>query len=168
MYKKVTGRKRSILVDALGFLICCFVHKGNDQDFRGLMALLHRLPAKSNESLQKILGDQAYRFSTLKEEAASRGIEVETLDVKKLGTNLKPKRWIVERTIAWFNHFRRLSRDYEKNCASSEAILFISQTQILLRRYAHGSYRFFLILSKHPPAEAYGVKHCSCDCPKAP
>lgn len=161
-FKKVTGRKRSILVDSLGFLICCFVHKANDQDFRGLMTLLHRLPPAHAKSLQKILGDQAYRFATLKEEAGSHGIEIETLDRKKLGTNMKPKRWIVERSIAWFNHYRRLSRDYEKSCAQSEAMIFISQIQLLLRR---AFYFWFSQLSappetlfRHPPAARRCVK----------
>ena len=134
-FKKVIGRKRSILVDTLGFLLCCFVHKANDQDFKGLMTLLHRLPTPISNGLQKIIGDQAYRFTTLKEEAQTRGIVLETIDRKKLGTNMKPKRWIVERSIAWFNHYRRLTRDYEKLCAQSEIMIFISQIQLLLKRW---------------------------------
>jgi|688.fasta_scaffold1794892_2 transposase len=48
--------------------------------------------------------------------------------------NLKPKRWIVERTFAWFNFFRRLARDFELKTAHSEAIVKIAMAQILLKK----------------------------------
>lgn len=153
-YKKVIGRKRSILVDSLGLLLCVCVHKANDQDFAGMMKLFEKLPEPFNRSLERILADKGYRFSTLREEALSRGIELETIDRKIHGTNLKPKRWIVERTFAWFNHYRRLSRDFEKSCGSSETMLFVSQIQLLLRRafrcLLHTAWRTGLL--RHPPA----------------
>lgn len=96
------------------------------------------MPFKKN--LEKIIGDLAYRYASLKYQAGRHNIEVQTLDRKKLGTNMKPKRWVVERTFAWFNHFRRLSRDYEKTTFSSETSLFISQIQLLLRRYVLTSF----------------------------
>ena len=46
----------------------------------------------------------------------------------------QPKRWIVERTFAWFNGYRRLSRDYEKKVGSSEAMIYLAMSQLMLRR----------------------------------
>ncbi|MDR3179759.1 MAG: transposase [Holosporaceae bacterium] len=44
------------------------------------------------------------------------------------------KRWIVERTFGWLNHFRRLSKDYEISTKSAENIIIIAHLIILMRR----------------------------------
>jgi len=62
-------------------------------------------------------------------------------------SNLKPVRWVVERTLAWFNHYRRLSKDYEKTPRASEAMVYIAMTQLLLRRL----FRLLRELLKHLP-----------------
>ena len=170
VFKKVIGRKRSILVDTLGFLLGCHVHKANDQDCHGCLKLFDKLSPQASRSLEKIIADMGYRGPLLREEALyTHGIEFETIDRKKLGTNMKPKRWIVERTIAWFNHYRRLSRDYEKICAQSEAMIFISQIQMLLKRTdgrkpsfrnrKTSMYSIWLRLFRHPPAKKTCVIH---------
>lgn len=51
------------------------------------------------------------------------------------GFNPLPKRWIVERTLAWFNKFRRLSKDYELLPSTSENNLCIAMIKILLGRF---------------------------------
>jgi hypothetical protein len=48
-----------------------------------------------------------------------------------------PKRWIVERTLAWLNNFRRLSKDYEISVRSAENIITIAHSMILLRRLCY-------------------------------
>ncbi len=47
-----------------------------------------------------------------------------------------PRRWVVERTFAWFNHNRRLSKDYEYHLNSSEAMTYLSMIRVMLRRLA--------------------------------
>jgi putative transposase len=47
-----------------------------------------------------------------------------------------PRRWVVERTFAWLGRFRRLSRDYEFLPATSEAVIYLAMSQILVRRLA--------------------------------
>ena len=50
------------------------------------------------------------------------------------GFVLLPKRWVVERTFAWLNGYRRLSKDYEATTASSEARIKLAAIQLMLRR----------------------------------
>jgi putative transposase len=50
------------------------------------------------------------------------------------GFMLLPRRWVVERTLAWLNQSRRLSKDYERLPKSSEAMIYLSMTRLMLRR----------------------------------
>jgi transposase len=50
------------------------------------------------------------------------------------GFVLLPRRWVVERTLAWLNQSRRLSKDYERVPQSSEAMIDLSMTRLMLRR----------------------------------
>jgi putative transposase len=50
------------------------------------------------------------------------------------GIEVLPRRWVVERTFAWLGRYRRLSKDYEQNIASSEAYLYLAMTHRMLRR----------------------------------
>jgi putative transposase len=45
-----------------------------------------------------------------------------------------PRRWVVERTFAWLGWYRRLSQDYEFLTATSEAVIYLAMTRLLLRR----------------------------------
>jgi putative transposase len=45
-----------------------------------------------------------------------------------------PRRWVVERTFAWLGPFRRRSKDYEYLTATSEAVIYLAMTRLLLRR----------------------------------
>jgi putative transposase len=49
---------------------------------------------------------------------------------------LLPRRWVVERSFAWCGQSRRLSKDYQRLCATSEALLYVVMTRIMLRRLA--------------------------------
>jgi putative transposase len=58
---------------------------------------------------------------------------------KKVGQTtfeVMPKRWIVERTFAWLGRYRRLSKDYEQNTASSAAWIYLAMTHVMVRRLA--------------------------------
>jgi putative transposase len=63
-------------------------------------------------------------------------VEIVRRAADAVGFVVEPKRWIVERTFAWFGRYRRLSKDYEENAESSEAWLFAAMTHILVRRLA--------------------------------
>jgi putative transposase len=47
-----------------------------------------------------------------------------------------PRRWVVERTIAWIGRYRRLSKEYEYLPTSSEAMIYLAMSRLMLRRLA--------------------------------
>ena len=50
------------------------------------------------------------------------------------GFQVLPRRWVVERSFAWIDHNRRMSKDYERLCASSEAFVYAAMIRLMLRR----------------------------------
>jgi transposase len=52
------------------------------------------------------------------------------------GFVLLPRRWVVERTLAWLNQSRRLSKDYERLPKGSEVMIYLSMMRLMLRRLA--------------------------------
>ena len=50
------------------------------------------------------------------------------------GFQVLPRRWIVERTIAWIDQQRRMSKDYERLCASGEALVYAAMIRLMTRR----------------------------------
>ena len=52
------------------------------------------------------------------------------------GFQLLPRRWVVERTLAWLNRIRRLAKDFEASIASAKAWVYIASVQLLTRRLA--------------------------------
>lgn len=133
-FKKVMGRKRNILVDAFGIIIGCVVHAADRQETLTAKEVLNRLPEEFAKNLEKIVADQGYRGALLQYAETYFGIEILITSQRLHGTNMKFKRWIVERTFAWLNHYRRMSRDYERKVINSEAMLYISMYPILLER----------------------------------
>jgi putative transposase len=63
-----------------------------------------------------------------------------TVDWEKLlpprGFIALPRRWVVERTFAWLSHNRRMSKDYERLCATSEAFVYVAMARLMVRRLA--------------------------------
>ncbi len=61
-----------------------------------------------------------------------------TVDWQKLlppkGFQVLPRRWVVERTFSWIEQNRRMSKDYERLCASGEAFVYAAMTRLMLRR----------------------------------
>ena len=53
---------------------------------------------------------------------------------RRKGFALEPKRWVVERTFGWLEGYRRLSKDYERECASSEAMVLLAMSRLMLHR----------------------------------
>ena len=50
------------------------------------------------------------------------------------GFQVLPRRWVVERRFSWIDHNRRMSKDYERLCASGEALVYAAMIRLMLRR----------------------------------
>lgn len=67
------------------------------------------------------------------------GIDLEITKRSHQQFEVIPRRWVVERTIAWVNRYRRLSKDYEYRTTTSESMIYMAGIKIMLRRIAkHG------------------------------
>jgi transposase len=52
------------------------------------------------------------------------------------GFHVLPRRWVIERTFGWLSQNRRLSKDYERLCATEEALIYLAMVRLMLRRLA--------------------------------
>jgi len=136
--KKLSGRKRHVLVDTLGLILAVVVLAADWADHDGacfvLMQLRERFPR-----LQVIWADSAYNRNGLVEWVKETfGWILQTIlrPVGISGFVVLPKRWIVERTFAWLGRYRRHSKDYERTTESSEAMIYISMMHLMSRRLA--------------------------------
>ena len=140
--KNVWGRKRHILADSCGFLVAVVVTAASVADAAGAEMVLGRICRPGLPELGRVFADSAYNRGHLWDWVAAHGwykLEVVHRPPGAKGWVRLPKRWIVERTIGWMMHSRRLVRDYEKTTESAEAFIYASQTRILLRRLAKHS-----------------------------
>ena len=89
--------------------------------------------------LRHIFADRVYRGPKLLDAVADLGewtIEIVTRS-QSVGTfKAEPRRWVVERTFAWFGRSRRLAKDFEASIASAEAWVLIASIRLLSRRLA--------------------------------
>jgi transposase len=132
--KKVKGRKRHILVDTLGLLLRPEVHSAGIQDRDGALRLFDKLTARF-PFLEVFFADAAYAGEKV-EQAAPRPVEiVRRCDTAK-GFQVLPKRWIVERTLAWITANRRMARDFECYAETARAFIQIAMIKLMTRRLA--------------------------------
>lgn len=152
-FKRLRGRKRQILVDSLGLIHSIRIHSANLQERSQGSLLFQSLSPEQLRRLTAIYADQGYRGPFEERIYYSIGIRPtippldpesgqgrkKTSSEKLQNRRLKPitkKRWVVERTFGWFNHYRRLSKDYEKKITQSETMIQLAMTQLMLRRRA--------------------------------
>lgn len=138
--KKIKGRKRHILVDTIGLLLMVVVHSADVQDRDGAKLLLE-LIKDHFPRLQLIWADGGYRGSLIEwvKDFCGWVLDIVNRPDGQKGFVLLPRRWVVERTFAWFGHYRRLSKDYESTTQSSEAMIYVAMTHLMLRRLARKS-----------------------------
>lgn len=134
--KKVTGRKRHILVDTLGFLLVVVVHSAQIADCEGAKRVFDKLPLMWRKRLQVVWADQGYEGALWVWLWALTRIVLVLVKrpPHEKGFVVLPKRWIVERTFAWFGRYRRLSKDYEHCVKSSEGMIYLASIHLLLKR----------------------------------
>ena len=139
--KKITGRKRHIVVDTLGLLLVVVVHGADLQDYEAGHFVLHRI-REIFRRLKVVFADSAYGKCGLPDWVKDTcGVIVQTVlrPYKAKGFVVLPKRWIVERTFAWMNRYRRLSKDYERLTENSEAVMHIAMIALMSKRLARAA-----------------------------
>ena len=69
---------------------------------------------------------------------ANEGVRVDWQELPPpRGFIVLPRRWVVERTFAWISQNRRMSKDYERLAATSEAFVYVAMTRLMVKRLAH-------------------------------
>ena len=136
--KKVKGRKRHILTDTAGHPVAVDVHEGDIQDRDGAVPLLASIRSLY-PWLRQVFADGAYAGDKLAGALARLGRS--TLEIVRRSSTAKgfeplPRRWVVERTLAWLNRNRRLAKDFEASIASAQTWLLIASAKLLSRRLA--------------------------------
>lgn len=139
--KKVKGRKRHILTDTNGLLVGAVVHEADIQDRDGAPRVLASI-RRSFPFLRHVFADGAYQGPNL--QTALDKIGDWTLEIIKRSDTAKgfillPRRWVVERTLAWINRNRRMAKDFEATMESALAWLFMASTKLLARRIARST-----------------------------
>jgi putative transposase len=134
----VKGRKRTLIVDTLGLILDLWVHPADIQDYDAGREVLAQL-VEFYPRMQKVWADSAFGKNGLPKWAqAEAGVELEIVK-RAEGTQgfvVQAKRWIVERTLGWLNGYRRLSKEYEATTQSSETMIYLAMTDLMLTRLA--------------------------------
>ena len=133
-FKRVMGRKRHIVVDTLGLLLAVCITPANVCDTAGAVQVLPRLQGCAH-ALKLIWCDGGYFEAALKQ-AQEQGLKLEPVlrPQGQKGFVLLPKRWVVERTFAWLSRCRRLDREYEVTLESSQALILLAMSRLMLNR----------------------------------
>jgi putative transposase len=163
--KQVAGRKRHLLVDTEGLLMKVRVHSARVPDQDGIRLLLEPVRGRFGR-LSHLWVDAGYQGRGRRWTEEVLGVSVEVVrkpkkpvpeEVAKLwaaewakegikvdwqsimlprGFRVLPRRWVVERTFAWISHNHRMSKDYERLCATGEAFVYAAMTRLMVRRLA--------------------------------
>ena len=154
--KKLNGRKRHLLVDTQGFVLRAKVHRADLQDRAAVPVVLAGIRDLFSR-LAHLWVDQGYNGTGQAwiEENLRWTVEVVRHPPKPRGIwapvdavidweaiiprgfrGVLPRRWVVERTFGWLLQSRRLSKDYERLCETSEALIYATMARLMVRRLA--------------------------------
>jgi transposase len=150
--KKISGRKRHILVDTLGLVLKAKVHSADILDRDGARQLLEPV-GQAVTRLSHVWADMGYRGEIIEWIKQQLGWTVEVVKrPSKWGRypvevepppmprfTVLPRRWVVERTFAWIGRYRRMSKDYEYLTETGEAFIYAAMIRLMLKRLAQAS-----------------------------
>jgi transposase len=113
------------------------VHPANIQDRDGVALVLDQRTRRLFPFIERVFADGGYQGPKAAKAAALTGSWIIDI-VKRLNTavgfEVVPKRWIVERTLAWISRCRRLARDFERYGRTVAAFIRLAMIRIMLRR----------------------------------
>jgi putative transposase len=165
--KKLSGRKRHVLVDTQGLVLRVRVHPADLQDRAAVPLVLHGAD-RLFPRLAHVWVDQGYTgtgkawieqhlgwtVEVARHPPPPRGAWVPHGDLTRLETvwfnwerlppapkvfrGVLPRRWVVERTFSWFGQHRRLAKEYERRSETSEAVIYAAMSRLMVRRLARG------------------------------
>lgn len=124
-------------MDTLGLLLKVVVHPADIQDRDGARLVFRNIKTYFFK-LKVIWADGGYAGKLVEWAKKTHGWKIDIIkrsDHRK-GFYVLPKRWIVERTFSWFENYRRLTKDYEYDIKTSEVMLYIAMTHLMVRRLA--------------------------------
>jgi putative transposase len=135
--KRTKGRKRHLLTDTLGLPLRVVVHSAGIQDRDGAALVLDGLRSRCPQ-LELVWADAGYLARQLNDAvAAVAGLRIAIVKRSQpTGWELLPRRWVIERTFAWFGRNRRLARDYEGLVDAALACIHLATIQLPVRRLA--------------------------------
>lgn len=136
--KKVKGRKRHLVTDTLGLLVDVHVTRANVHDTTGAQKVLHKLIRWLPVKPKTVFADKGYQGKPMekfvrKKLNASMAVTGNPALKTKRFVPVK-KRWVVERTFAWFSNYRRLDKDHERKIGHSTAMIRWAMVCLMLNR----------------------------------
>ena len=138
--KRRKGSKVHLAVDTLGHLLALHVTAADDQDRAQDKKLAQDVADATDEEVRLAFVDQGYTGEKPAADAKRHGIELEVVKLAeaKRGFVLLPRRWVVERSIAWLARFRRLARDYERLSKTLAGLHLLAFACVMLARLFDG------------------------------
>ena len=135
--KKIKGKKRHILVDTVGLLLHAVVHPAGIQDRDGGVLVLASMFGMY-PFLSKLFADAGYQGPQFRRRLAQAlpqlAVEIVKRSDQAQGFEVLPRRWVVERSLAWLNRCRRLAKDFENLTRSAVAFIRLASIRLMLRR----------------------------------
>ena len=134
--KKVNGRKRHIAVDTAGLVLAVVVTAASVQDRDAAKPLLWNL-ARACNRIRLAWADAGYAGKLVSWASTTLKVTVEIVRKRDAHAfEVLPRRWVVERTLAWITSHRRCARDYERLPASHEAMILWAMIALMTQRLA--------------------------------
>jgi len=150
--KKVSGRKRHLVVDSLGLLLAVLVTSAAVDDAVAAQEVLEVVETDLFPRLETIYADTKYHNYALyewMEDNVDYRLHIVRRPEGAEGFVPLPQRWVAERTFAWLGRSRRLSKDHEKLTETSETMIKIGMVHMMVRR-----------LASDTPVQTFAYREC--------
>jgi putative transposase len=119
----------------MGMILTVIVHAASVQDRDGAKLVFEQVQS-SFLCLKLVWADGGYAGKLIAwvESVCGWVLQIVKRSKDTKGFEVLPKRWVVERTLAWLGRYRRLSKDYEELTRSSEAMIYLAMIHLMLQR----------------------------------
>jgi transposase len=150
--KRISGRKRHLVVDTQGLILHVLVHPAGVHDRRAAEAVLADLRSRYPD-VECLFADMGYQglaawlakelgWTLLIVKRPRRWVRVpidQPAPEMPAGFSILPQRWIIERTFAWLIRNRRLAKDWERLSATTETWIYLAMCRLMTKRLAHAA-----------------------------